>query len=116
MLSGIRDTFRGLRLLGKGLGELQREMKQLRSEWDDELADMRSMWDKLQLWAARQAKRDKAMSANQVDQLVGADPAVQTQFDLNADVRSMTKEEAYLHKAELRRVAAASKPQIRGMK
>ena len=71
MLSRTRAYFRGVIAVGTKVQALEDDMREIQREWEDELSEMRNMWDKLQLWAARQAKRDKAITQTHVEALTG---------------------------------------------
>lgn len=99
MLSRLRAYLRGVTEVGREVRGLREDMDTIRREWDDELAEMRGMWDKLQLWAARQAKRDKAITQTSVEALVndGADPKASALFPAQ-----MTKAELRVYAANLK--------------
>lgn len=99
MLSRLRAYFRGVVEVGRKVRVLEEEMAEIRREWDDELAEMRGMWDKLQLWAARQAKRDKAITKTSVEALTDDGPAEPSQLFPG----QMTKEELRRYAATLKR-------------
>lgn len=112
MLRGIRDVLRGLRINGAAVRRLEAEMEDIRREWEEERMEIAGMWDKLSMWATRQAKRDKQVAKQAIDQaaeggqleLVGP-----RAFDPAADAKTMSKAQLTEHKHELRRLAAAQK-------
>lgn len=93
MLNGHKVTS-----LLREMDAMRREFGSIRAEWEDELSEMRNMWDKLQLWAARQAKRDKAITNETVDKLA----EVKAQAAMPLFPNQMSKD-------ELRRFAARQK-------
>lgn len=100
MLSRTRAFIRGVVEVGRDVRGLREDMKEIRREWDDELSEMRNMWDKLQLWAARQAKRDKAIAKTGVELLTG---------EADGATRESSLFPAQMSKAELRSYAATLK-------
>jgi len=113
MLRGIRDVLRGLRTNGAAVRRIEADQESIRREWEEERLEMNGMWDKLAMWATRQAKRDKAVAQLAIDQAALGDIQPPNGggglFDPALDARSMTKEVLATHKQELRRVAAAQK-------
>ena len=113
MLTRTRDLLRGARLNGAAVRRLEADMEYIRREWEDERAEMNGMWDKLSMWATRQAKRDKQVAQLAIDQAAAGQTEMAftgpQAFDPSADSKGMTKEQLVGHKQELRRLAAAQK-------